>query len=409
LTNKVEAVGDIPFVAEVDTKNPVNLVNATFPTNIMLGHGKQDIIVDYRCTEDFYRVVDPAGSRSDVVFFSVEEGHHDISSWPIISNNVKAWLDHHVLGLPLGPSDFEPRSASFSRAPAERAISMIVYALGTLAVGIVALVFVAKPRGVVVEPAPFTGEGVDQIPAAQPRRGLKGVLVFWGAMFGAGVAAIVPQEYIIHELVLGLLASSIGLVWLWGNSHPPALRGAATQRVKADARNAIPWALAIAAVAGAAALITSSAPFEDATLQPGLRVTWWIPAMTALFGAQIYVAILTARVMLGTTVPPPAGQPKSRAWLLRRLAEPFVVGLLYGVGFFLFLVWELDATFAIPAWEIEGLIIPVFALFFGALALAGDILAQALETVTKSSLVGALVTALVLALAVGSSYLIFFY
>ena len=96
LTNNPTALGDVSLTEELAEKNPINQVNSTFPKNLLIMHGTDDPIVDYRCSEDLNATINPYNNRTDMEFIPFPGLGHTLGGNETCIQKTVAWIDYYV-------------------------------------------------------------------------------------------------------------------------------------------------------------------------------------------------------------------------------------------------------------------------------------------------------------------------
>lgn len=428
-TNRPDRYGDMWLVKDLAAKNPVTMVNATFPTNVLLVHGTADSVVDYRCSTDFAARLDPDGTRQDVRFvWRPDEGHGVAGNHGSMREAV-AWLDQYVRGVSTDPGNVTLAGIPFSTRPARDANVACLGTVVALVVVIGAAALLGRPAWFTPVPRPWRRGPVGRLPALpgtaseptyrptpshppevlaagggekpavkrarwdDPRVHLLG---YYAVFFVAGCVMLLSPAFILNELVFGVIAVTAFTAVVYLRGHPSA-RARLRDHLKPKA--ALAWLVAIALPIGGYFLVTGHPRVEDATLVAGARWTGWIPFFTLTLGLLLGTNVLLLRHSCCARV--------DRARV--RLLEPWVNGLLVAGGLFLFFLWSLDAWVYLPMLSLSFPLVPVVALGVGGLFALFDDVVQACEFAGKTIVPGCVACGLVVALALGNSPLIFFY
>ncbi|HMF34045.1 MAG TPA: alpha/beta fold hydrolase [Candidatus Lokiarchaeia archaeon] len=412
LTNNPNALGDLAFTGNLTGKNPVNYVNSTWPVNVLVAHGTADTTVSYNCSVDFVNKLDPTHTRSDVKFITVAGAGHGFGG-EIMFNESIAWFDQKVLGKNTQPTDVKQYSFPVDVYGAIDSQSALLYASIFAVLVIAALVYLAKPslyRTKQVKPKPpnETEKSSEMVnyareqewngpPWLQTHRGAKLAVFYLVAQFAAGIVEYFLPMYILFKLAVNLGVTLIFLFFIMKWTKPASIDGF-MQWVNPSA--AIVWVASIAIGLSLYFFIPAIPALEDTTLVVGPRITWYIPAVTAMLVSYFVSLILIARLLIPTKM----GRMK------RRLAEAGTCGALFGGMFFVAFIWGIGTYLYMPfLGHLTAPIVPLIASIFFAIFALFDLAVQVAEVPAKTVVPGAVVLTLVITILIGSSHLIFFY
>ncbi len=410
ITNKPSALGDLPFTGNLTAKNPVTYVNETSLSNVLLFHGTADGTVDYQCSVDFVDKLDPlertnpAASRPDVQFISVEGADHGLPSK--YTRTAIAWIDQKVFDLDTQAEDVTLLNAPYSASPATDVQEDLLIAAILLVLVFAGVTYLAKPVWFTPKPLDANTRETKTIERlwAGPKwledhRLVKISSLFIGLQFLAGVVMYFIPGYIVNELAVcaGVTVIIAVLVLKWTKPDGFSLSIRAI-----NPKGAVVWVLAITGGLLVYFLLPAVPSLEDSTLAVGPRITWWVPFLTSVLTILLLGIIFIVRSIL------PADA--SRFQLRTRFLESGLVGLLFGVSTLLFLFWNWDAVLYAPFLnDLRFAVVPLVALVFGIGFFVFDLIVQVTEPLTKSSVPAAVACGLVVAIVVGASGLIFFY
>jgi pimeloyl-ACP methyl ester carboxylesterase len=424
LSNKPEALGDIPFVSFNAEKNPVNYMNSTFPSNFLLFHGTQDEIVDYRCTTDAVAVLDPTGTRNgtDMAFFPIQGGHHNIMDVEFVRRTGLAFLELRIRGLVVDPDTIDFQSTILSTHTAQTAKEFLLKSVISCSLFLPVAIYALKPSwylGAHRKRHDPQESPLSSLPTNYPSDIIsktdRPVIIFGGfvlvSLVAGGIAAL-TRWYIANELILSALAIWSYLAFLtFSPSIPLDIRKHRQQLVRDQVglRPGLLWAISLSAILPLYSVISSSPAVEDATLQNGSRVTWWIPFITItlmaiLLGLWVLVKIMrssrSSGKQINDTIP-------SR--MKRNTAELFLFALCGAIAVILCMISAANATFSIPVWNLGGYIAPVVAVIFGGLFLLFGLGLFLTNKLIKTPIPVAIGAGFLVAFFAAAGDLIFFY
>lgn len=403
LTNNVNALGDLPFTGFLEEKNPIVYGNETFPRNVLMIHGDQDAIVDYRCGVDFYHQIDPYENRSDVEFYLFSGESHGVAGSPFSINRTRYWLDYYVRNIEFtGTFTFESLPIDFSSASNGKdnlLISMIIIILIIpLALVVIKPNFMQKYLSK-KEKTEFVHQNV----STEWNQKTKVLCAFGyiGTFFVSGVIALLISNYIVTELMLVSLTTILYLIIISKYRQKQFLHDYLVDQYKSELniRNGFVWITAFVIGLGSYVLITSNTMVEDATFVPGARRSWWLVLLIAFLTTQLIINVIFIRSLLDKPI----------QGFINRLKEVLLSGILTAFGLVLFFVWSYDAIIKIPTWGINYTLSVIVAVLFGVFFLVSDLIIQISEYFTKSIIPGALAMAVIIPFFIGETSLIFFY
>lgn len=425
-------LGPIPFVTYSTEKSPVNFANKSFPQNILLIHGANDQVVDPNCSLDFYRLLDPEGTRQDVELILVPNAIHEISLIPFTINQTKAWFDYYLQGKRINGENFELQKANVNLNYARIGhpmllITLILFALSmSLIILLVRSIWIHHTHSHPETVNPFDALKSNEDPEAHPLEGwltvnlsptdqiignLKLIGYYYLIMFGAGIIGFFLPMFVIHKLFVGAIGTFLLYVWL----HLRTFRSKKNKRLQKrwlkkwlNPKASIYWISFIIIGIWIFELISSSTTLEDATWVAGSRTTWWVPSITALFTFQLTVNILIIRTFLIPSMPlsPPSTSITEQIWDFFK--EAFFNGILMGGGVFMFMIWYVTNFISIPGWHLYFNVF-ILAGGFAILFMLYNVIAQLLEKITHSFLPGAVIITIIFPLTAAGTPLIFFY
>ncbi|GAB4321097.1 MAG: hypothetical protein Kow0069_25300 [Promethearchaeota archaeon] len=394
------AIGDVSLTARVAEKSPTTYANVTFPKNVLLVHGTEDSIVDFRCSADLASLLDPEGNRDDVEFVVRQGAGHEAAGDATSLKLAVAWLDRHVLGREFNGSDVELVASPVTGSLAERSKYLGVAAAAALTPVGAAVAYLVRPSW--FAPAlPSEGGG---------KRG-KGKWTGWRVLGAAGLAVLAATsgaapwgEYLLNEVVL-LAACVVGLLGVLRARGGERLRAALDDWVKPKAAAA--WLASISVPLVVAQLWLSLPGFEDATLMPAARLSPWVPFFAVTLGSLLCGSIALARLALGFHERVGAGGAWERPWRAR-FAEPLLTGATTTGALLAFLSPAWRVWLHLPVLGLSFPLVPTVAAAIGATFALLDVLVQLLEGACKSLVPGCAWFATSVAYVVGASTLAFF-
>lgn len=378
-------------------RNPVDLVNATFPRNVLIIHGTADTTVDYNCSVDLHRQLDPTGTRDDVLFLTRLGDGHEASGDAESCRHAIAWIEARVLGRETPPTEIVLLHPDLDTGPAGKAQVSVLLAACLLVPVLAGAVYLTRPPLFTFPRAATADPSVTDPPATAASPATRWLPVATlGTWFLSGVVGLLLDWYLLLELLLPVVGLTIVTALLYGRGPPEARqRLARALNVKTSAV----WLLSIVLPVTVAFLLTGIPALEDATLVPGLRVSWWIPCLTALVALLVATNLLVFRFFYPTRAFGGKG----------RLIELGAVTGLVGAGAALFLVWVWDTEFYVPQ---AGLAFPFTgAIILGLTLLAAGfvVVVQVLEKAGKTLVPGCVASGLVVALVLGTSTVVFLF
>ena len=402
LAANIEPIGDIMFVRDIEGKSPVNLINSTAPKNVLIIHGNADVIVDYQCSTDFYKVLDPTKSRPDVKFITLEGEDHNILHIPLVVQESVAWIEKYVRGNIISNEDVVIYRDSFTVSYASKANDAVHNASIMLIPVLVLLVYIIRPQ--LFEVTPISDEEKKKL--IEQKKPIKEKLVIIGVYLGTcfivGGIGMLSKWYLASEMAFIPIGLAIALYLLYRYYEP--VRNS-LQELKPYFKNmmfskaSLIWVIAFTIGMTLYPSITSSPAIEDAYIGPGYRVHWWIPFMTIVFTAimvlnQLFIACI---------------QDGHRTTIKSRFAELGLTFLLTLLCFMVWGIWVIKSIVYIVAWNIGGNIAPIVAILIAMLVFIGTFLSQISERPLKSSMFAYVVVAVIVPIFAGGQHLIFFY
>ena len=407
LASNTDPIGDIPFARYQEEKSPVNHVNATFPNNVLIIHGDKDTIVDYQCGVDFYKVLDPAQTRSDVEFITMQGMDHTIGNVPEVIKRTVAWMEKYIRGNSVNWTDITVIDDSFGFGPAEHAKEAVFNASLWLIPFLACLAYFVKPDLFNSSNLTKTNEETANDAQQSPRRLSKNekLLIagaYLGSVFISGLIGLIPNWYLASEL--GFIPLALAIVFILLNKYYAPF----TERMKElqpylqrslFSKATIVWVVAFSIGLTLYPLITSNQMIENTYLVAGYRIHWWIPYMVALIASFM----IMTQIFIGSM------QDTHRKGAKARMNEILLTGGLTFMGILLWGIWHLQTIVNIPAWGIGGNVIPIIALMIALLTVGGSILSQISERFLKSGLITYLILSSFVPIFVAGTRIIFFY
>lgn len=395
--------GSVEFLANTAEKDPINFVNQSFPSNILMMHDRTDPVVDYQCAVEFYTQIDPLGTRTDVEFISLDGFGHSISEIPMVMQRTVAWFERYLHGNII---DYE--SILLQSSPLDLTTANISHSAFLLAcIGLMLMIpcFAVFNHGDYFTRVNLTlsTSKRDSIYEIAYKEKLLWIVIYWGIWLLAGLIGNQISLFIFSKLLFGGLSVSVVFILLWWRqSHAGGLREQSTQIVK-ESLNLHTGLLYITAIGLSTFLyiwITGSPQIEDVLLVPGGRRTYWIIVIAFAFMIQLITNILFIRLLFPTHL-----QMKHQS--LTMLREGLYNGILYAVGILLFFIWDDQIIVHINVLHLDVPLRVTLAIGLGVVFCIYNLIIWMVERMLKSILPAAFVLTLVIGLGIAASNLVF--
>jgi prolyl oligopeptidase family protein len=414
-------MGSLSFLNELETKNPVNMdINTTFPRNMMILHGTNDETVDFQCSVDFIRKVDPEKlnnqtGRSDVKFIALEGVNHGLPRH-IFYGNALNWFDKNILNKTTSVDEYKNIEDPINRRGQEDGKWERLYLVFALMIAIPSLVYLIKPHPFSIIPDSLENQELSQKTQSNPLESkniLKFMGIYYAILFISGIfARFIIQTYLITELIIFGLGT-LGFCILLIKKGTPGKNPERIKKIVKDTvniKNGLAAGLPIIGVLIGYMIISLNSQFESDYLTFGVRSSWWFYVMWLYFTAQLILNFLISRIILH----PINEKGKKERFKVRiqiRLKEILFHLILMSTGMLIYLIWYLgNSGFSIPG-TYDGRIelISVLSIGFGLIYLGFTLIIQLFEHLTKSILPGAIFCGLIIPFLASATNLVFFY
>jgi hypothetical protein len=402
LTNNVNTLGNTSLSDYMYEKNPINHVNTTFPSNIMVIHGDKDGTVDFQCAVDFMAVIDPTNSRPDVEYHPLKDHDHSIGSSKFIIGRTIYWFERFVRGIAVDPAEitviampFSPNSARQAQAALQNAAIYLIMLLPCLA-------YLIRPSLFTTKNQTNDSNSID-LEEADKKLRLKQLLGFLMVVTVAGVLSWLIPGYIVHELIIYVSAGFFYLIGLWKFSFKTAQKEAIRHfwKYSFNPKLALGYVIALTIPLTLYIYISSSPALEDSVLLAGARRTWWTP----------YIAFLAYSIFimnwLMTLVFRSGKMQKIKAGFIQVIGSSVLTAI--GLAVYLIPFWR-ATYFIIPAWFSFNIdMVVTVMLLFGILSFLCGIMSLISEKVLKSHILLPLAIIIIVPMFLAETSLIFFY
>ncbi|MBD3350445.1 MAG: alpha/beta fold hydrolase [Candidatus Lokiarchaeota archaeon] len=393
-------LGQLTFTDNMTEKNPINYVTSEFPKNVLMYHGTADTIVDIRCTYDFYGELDPEGTRTDVEFHELEGAPHEIF-YDSVYKKAISWFDYYILdkntdlnSITILELDYTPKYGVLFQVYLLIACFFVMVLFGCST-------YLIKPK-IYQTTLPkyltrsFDGVHESKIPRETWYHKLLLILAYLGMN---GVAFLIIELfpiYSLNDMMVTAVLSTIFVVVIYHFGSP------------ADKRNIYRWVnpkVAFVWIFGIVGSLTFYAIFpnlpiiEDNILVAGVRLTWFTPFYTTAIAVQLIANILFIRYMFF--------RRKSADELT--YIEPILNGALLFAGTIILLSRDWPTYLIIPNYNITLYFVPMLAIGFGLGFFGFNFLARYLYKFSKTLVVGSILSGLIPAMFVGTSFITFIY
>jgi len=410
-TKTPDSLGDNPFLGNLTglegDKNPINYINSTFPSNVLIRHGTEDTTVDFNCSTDFMAILDPDGSRPDIEFHIKYGAGHEVAGNTETLKNAISWIENYTIhaysGSHTNVTDVEIINFDgFSTRNVKNFINNLQITCFLLIFIIPLSLYLIKPELFETKKdreieGEFKSMGVNEnesINDREPPTKEEKIKVLIGFVLLQIIALVVSlflvRDDILTELMIPAVLGMICVLVLYHYKFPKK-----TQEWCKQSFNPKVGAIFIISTIIAMSIyhIIPNLPFiEQSMLFFGVRVTWFFPYFVALITIAFMSNVFLVRYLLSGT-----------DFRKTRILEPFLNGLLMLTSILIFLSWDLGADlFGIPL-----AIIIIFAVLVVFIVM--DILGQIAELTMKTMVIVPILVSLITALVVLSNYDIFYF
>ncbi|MHA1340090.1 MAG: alpha/beta hydrolase family protein [Promethearchaeota archaeon] len=392
-------LGELQFLANMTKKNPINYVNSTFPRNIYIIHGEYDNIVGKECSLDFYNALNPYGNRTDVKFELISTSNHEIYQVSNVKEKLIAWLDKYLKNQTTDPSSITIYKFVYDEKYGTRFQMFLLIDCFFIMVLFGCTTYLIKPKVYVTELPDFLLNGLDN-----PRKTIikrnkfihKFILILSYFSLNGIVLLILEffPTYATNDMFFTGFLSTIYVVILYYLGSP------------ADKRNlyrwinpkvSIIWLIAIIGSLTFYSILPTIDYIEDRIILPGIRITWYVPTLTAAIALQIISNMLFIRFLF--------------VWEKRineiALFEASINGLFVGASTFVLLSRNLPAVLILPMFNFTFYVAPLFGLLYGIGFFLFTLLTRVIYLLTKTITTGAILCGLIISMSIGMSTLTF--
>lgn len=412
-TSTPEALGETAFMGnltgEIGDKNPINYVDETFPSNVLLRHGTEDKTVDFRCSQDFYRKINPNGDRIDVRLDIKEGAGHEVAGNKETLKHMVSWIENYTIHA--NKASFTEvkevnilRFKDFSSSDAFSFISNLQFACVLLIFLIPLSIYLIKPEIYETkrdkEIQVILQSDAEQKAFRKPPRSEK--LMVLGGFIGIQVivslvAFFLIQEDVLTEVLLPAVFSMAYVLYLYYKKFPEDVKEWCKQSFNPKAGSIF----IISALVSMTIyhLIPNIPLLEQSMLFFGVRVIWLFPYVIAMFTLSFMSNVFLSRYLL-------SGAKFSKI----RLIEPFLNGLLVLSSVLIMLFWNLNGVINIPQFGNDGLpLVIIIAFLLAFIYILMDFIAQITELTFKTMVIIPIMLSLIAALLSLSNYDIFYF
>jgi uncharacterized protein len=397
-TSTPDALGNTNFLNNLtgtNDKNPITYINSTFPKNVALWHGTTDNTVDFRCSSEFFAIMNETGTRSDIEFQIFEGAGHEISGNSNAYRYAIAWVEKYILLNNTQPNDVIIYDGTLGSGHAQQFWNHLQTSCLLLIPILVFIVYLVKPSLFLT----LTDEEMKDLalkhgnnsspPSKEDKRNI--FLIFLGIQFTAGLTGLyIVNDDILTELMIPAVMNTIFVGYLYKFKFTEELRIWCKQSL--NWKVSLTWIAAIIISFSIYFAVPSMTTVKENTLTFGVRYMWFIPYVIVMLGLLFITTIFLARYFVSN----------NEIKKIRKTG-PMISGVLVMLTALLFLFWNLSANlFGIPLGTL--IVLGVFVL----LPIA-DLFFQLLEKTAKSIIIGPLMIGLLVGLFVFSNYGIFFF
>ena len=401
-TETPDALGDTPFLGNLTDKNPINYINATFPSNVLIRHGTADTTVDFNCSTDFMAILDPDGTRPDIEFHIKYGAGHEVAGNGETLINAISWVENYTIhaysSSYTNVSDVE--ILNFDGFSTRHIKDFIINFQVTcvLLIFIIPLsVYIVKPKifetkkDKEIENESIERDGLHERKPPKKQEKIKVVVIFLGIQ---GIALLITlflvRDDIITELMIPAVLSMVFVLYLYHYKFPNKTR----EWCKQSFNPKVGGLFIISTVISMTIyhIVPNIPIIEESMLFYGVRITWMFPYIIVLITISFMTNVFLIRYLLSDL-----------NFRKIRLLEPILNGLFMLVSVSISLYWNLDANlFGIPM----ALIVVIAVLIVFSVI---DIIGQISEIALKTMVIVPIFVSLLVVLVVLSNYDIFYF
>ena len=405
-TKTPDALGDNPFLGNLTgfegDKNPINYINATFPSNVLIRHGTADTTVDFNCSTDFMAILDPDGTRPDIEFHIKYGAGHEVAGNAETLRNAISWIENYTIhAYSASHTNVSDVEILYFDGFSTRHIKDFI---NNLQITSVLLIFIIPLSIYLIKPEIFKTKKDREIEGDleenkdlnknRPPTKEEQVKIIIGFVLLQVIALIISlfivKDDIITELMIPAVFGMAYVIFLYHYKFPKQTQEWSKQSINPKVGGIFIISTIIAMTIYH--IIPNLPLVEQSMLFFGVRVTWFFPYIIALITVAFMSNVFLIRYLLS-----------GKDFRKTRILEPFLNGLLMLTSLVIFLYWDLDADlFGIPM-----AIIIIFGVFLVFLIM--DIIGQISEMALKTMIIVPILLTLIIALVVLSNYEIFYF